>query len=172
MEQFAISFSRESYWPKGWTHNSCIGKQIPYHWATQGHLYGTVQFSLVPQSCPTLFDPMDCSTPGLPVHCQLPEFTQTHVHWVGDAMQPSHPLSFPSPSVFNPSQHQGLFQWVSTVTGAQRDKDIGARIGALVKKDVYVEGVVMGSGSKARCEFGPPFLPWWPEFIQMLKSSR
>ena len=118
------------------------------------------------------FWPHDCSTPGLPVHHQLPEFTQTHVHWVGDAIQPSHPLSFPSPSAFNPSQHQGLFQWVSTVTGAQRDKDIGARIGASVKKDVYVEGVVMGSGSKDRCEFGPPFLPWWPEFIQMLKSSR
>ena len=56
--------------------------------------------------------PMDCSTPGLPVHCQLPEFTQTHVHWVCDAIQPSHPLSSPPPA-FNLSQHQGLFQWVS-----------------------------------------------------------
>ena len=54
---------------------------------------------------------MDCSTPGLPVHHQLPEFTQTHVHWVGDAIQPSHPLSSPSPPVPNPSQHQSLFQW-------------------------------------------------------------
>ena len=57
---------------------------------------------------------MDCSTPGLPVHHQLPEFTQTHVHWVGDASQPSHPLSSPSPPAFNLSQHQGLFQWVSS----------------------------------------------------------
>ena len=57
---------------------------------------------------------MECSTPGLPVHHQLPEFTQTHVHWVSDAIQPSHPLSFPSPPTFNLSQHQGLFQWVSS----------------------------------------------------------
>ena len=70
------------------------------------------QFSSVAKSCPTLCDPMNCSTPGLPVHQQLPEFTQTHVHWVGDAIQPSHPLSFPSPPAPNPSQHEGLFQWV------------------------------------------------------------
>ena len=57
---------------------------------------------------------MDCSTPGLPVHHQLPELTQTHVHWVGDAIQPPHPLSSPSPPARNPSQHQGLFQWVSS----------------------------------------------------------
>ena len=57
---------------------------------------------------------MDCSTPGLPVHHPLPELTQTHVHWLGDASQPSHPLSFPSPSAFNLSQHQGLFKWVSS----------------------------------------------------------
>ena len=58
---------------------------------------------------------MDCSTPGLPVHHQLPEFTQTHVHRVGNAIQPSHPLSSPSPPAFNLSQHQGLFQWVSSL---------------------------------------------------------
>ena len=69
-----------------------------------------VQFSSVAQSCPTLCNPMNCSTPGLPVHHQLPEFTQTHVHRVGDAIQPSHSLSSPSPSAFNFSQHQGLFQ--------------------------------------------------------------
>ena len=72
------------------------------------------QFSSVAQSCPTHFDPMDCSTPGLPVHHQLLEFTQTHVHWVGDVIQPSHPLSSPSPPALNLSQHQGLFQWVSS----------------------------------------------------------
>ena len=65
------------------------------------------------QSCPALCDPMDCSTPGLPVHQQLPELTQTHGHWVGDAIQPSHPPSSPSPPAFNLSQHQGLFKWVS-----------------------------------------------------------
>ena len=73
----------------------------------------SVQLSSVTQSCPTLCDPMDCSTPGLPVHHQFPEFTQTHVHRVGDAIQPSHPLSSPSPA-FNLSQHQGLFRWVSS----------------------------------------------------------
>ena len=64
----------------------------------------------VVQSCPTLFDPVDCSTPGLPVHHQLPESTQTHVHRVGDAIQPFHPLLSPSPPAFNLSQHQSLFQ--------------------------------------------------------------
>ena len=70
----------------------------------------SVQFSSVAQSCPTLCNPMNCSTPGLPVHHQLLEFTQTHVHWVGDAIQPFHPLSSPSPPAPNPSQHQSLFQ--------------------------------------------------------------
>ena len=70
----------------------------------------SVQFSSVAQSCPTLCDPMNCSTPGLPVHHQLLEFTQTHVHRVGDAIQPSHPLSSPFPPAPNPSQHQHLFQ--------------------------------------------------------------
>ena len=73
------------------------------------------QFSSVAQSCPTLCDPVNHSTPGLPVHHQLPEFTQTHIHWVGDAIQPSHPLSSPFPPAPNPSQHQGLFQWVSSL---------------------------------------------------------
>ena len=70
----------------------------------------SVQFSSVAQSCPTLCDPMNRSTPGLPVHHQLPEFTQTHVHRDGDAIQPSHPLLSPSPLALNPSQNQGLFQ--------------------------------------------------------------
>ena len=74
-----------------------------------------VQFSSVQSlSCVWLCDPMSCSTPGLPVHHQLPEITQTHVHWVSDVIQPSHPLSSPSPPAFNLSQHQGLFKWVST----------------------------------------------------------
>ena len=70
--------------------------------------------SSVAQSCLTLCDPMDCSTPGFPVLYQLPELAQTHVHRVSDAIQPSHPLSSPSPPAFNLSQHQGLFQWVSS----------------------------------------------------------
>ena len=86
----STGFSRQEYWS---------GLPLP-----------SVQFSSVAQSCPTLCDPMNHSTPGLPVHHQLPEFTQTHVHQVSDAIQPSHPLSSPSPPVPNPSQHQGLFQ--------------------------------------------------------------
>ena len=72
------------------------------------------QFSSVAQSCPTLCNPMNCSTPGLPVHHWRPEFTQTHVHWVSDGIQPSHLLSFPSPPALNLSQHWGLFKWVSS----------------------------------------------------------
>ena len=70
------------------------------------------QFSSVTQLGLTLCDPIDCSTPGLPVHHQLLDFTQTHVHWVCDAIQSSHPLLSPSPPAFNLSQHQGLFKWV------------------------------------------------------------
>ena len=72
------------------------------------------QFSSVAQSCPTHCDPMDCSTPGFPVRHQLPELTQIHVHQVGDAIQPSHPIPSPSPPAFSLSQLQGLFQWVSS----------------------------------------------------------
>ena len=84
-----------------------------HFWGEDSYLIGIskgVQFSSVAQSCPALCDPMNHSTPGLPVHHQLPEFTQTHVYRVGDAIQPSHPLSSPSPPAPNPSQHQGLFQ--------------------------------------------------------------
>ena len=80
-------------------------RTLPYH---------CTQFSSVAQSCPTLCDPMDCSTLGLLVHHQLREITQTHVHRVGDAIQPSRPLPSPSPSAFNHSQHQGFFQWVDS----------------------------------------------------------
>ena len=75
----------------------------------------SVQFSSVAQSCPTLWDLMDYSMSGLPVHHQLPELTQTHIHRVHDAIQPSHPLSSPSPLAFNLSQHQDLFQWVNSL---------------------------------------------------------
>ena len=83
---------------------------IPYN-----PIFSSVQLSSVAQSCPTLCDPMNNSMPGIPVHHQLPEFTQTHVHWVSDTNQPSHPLLSPSPPAPNPSQHQSLFQWVNSL---------------------------------------------------------
>ena len=87
---------------------------IAREWKYRRFLPLSVQFSSVTQSCPTLCDPTDCSMPGLPVYHQLPEFTQTPVRWGHDAIQPSHPLSSPSPA-FNLSQHQGLFKWVSSL---------------------------------------------------------
>ena len=78
-------------------------------------LLPVVQFSSVAQLCPTLCNPMNCSMPGLPVHHQLPDFTQTHVHRVSDAIQPSHSLSSPFPPAPNPSKHQSLFQWVNSL---------------------------------------------------------
>ena len=93
---------------------SCILPSIITHLKQSEIIILQIQFSSVAPSCPTPYDPMNCSRPGLPVHQQLPEFTQTHVHWVGDAIQPSHPLSSPSPPAPNPSQHQSLFQWVNS----------------------------------------------------------
>ena len=95
-------------------YSRCIhGERYSPHQPTPHHLVclsSSVQFNSVAQSCPTLCDPMNRSTPGLPVHHQLPELAQTHVHLVGDAIQPSHPLSSPSPPAPKPSQHQDLFQ--------------------------------------------------------------
>ena len=83
--------------------------------------FACIIFSSVTQSCPTLCKPMDCSTPGFPIYHQLPELIQTHVHRVSDPIQPSHPLSSYSPTAFNVSQHQGLFQWSQFFTlGGQR----------------------------------------------------
>ena len=85
----------------------CVGPSLHFPWF--------IQFSSVQSlSCVRFLCPMNGSMPGLPVHHQLPESTQTHVHWVGDAIQPSHPLSSPSPPALNLSQHQGLFKWVSS----------------------------------------------------------
>ena len=84
------------------------GNRELHHTPTQ------LQFSSVAQSCLTLCNPMNRSTPGLPVHHQLPQSTETHVHWVSDAIQPSHPLSSPSPPAINLSQYQGLFKWASS----------------------------------------------------------
>ena len=112
LERVTIPFSRGSSWPRDWTLFSCRFFTV---WAArEAQNIHSVQFSSVAQSCPTLCDPMNHSTPGLPVHHQPPEFTQTHVPRVSDAIQPSHPLSSPSPPAPNPSQHQGLFQWVNS----------------------------------------------------------
>ena len=112
LEWVAVPFLRGSSQPRGWTQVSRIAGRFLTSWATREE--GSVQFSSVTQSCPTLCDPMNRSTPGLPVHHHLPESTQTHVHQVSNAIQPSHPLSSPSPPASNPSQHQSLFQWVNS----------------------------------------------------------
>ena len=94
---------------------SLLGRLTKYYWIELRLYIYIIQFSSVIQSCPTLCDPTDCSTPGLPVHHQLPEITQPHIRRVSDAIQPSHPLSSPSPPTFNLSQHQGLFYWVGSL---------------------------------------------------------
>ena len=85
-----------------------------YTYINRKNLHVTCMRAKLLQSCTVLCNPMNCSTPGLPIHHQLPEFNQTHVHWVSDAIQPSHPLLSPSPPPPNPSQHQSLFQWVNS----------------------------------------------------------
>ena len=92
--------------------NSDVKEHTAY--VSSRRLIVSVQFSSVAQSCPTPWDPMNCSTTGLPAHHQLPEFIRTHAHWVGDAIQPSHPLSSPCPPAFNLYQHQGPFKWISS----------------------------------------------------------
>ena len=120
LELVAISSSRGSSQPKDQTHVAYItgrlfttdppGKPLRNITITLNLL----PFSSLTQSCPSLCAPMDCSMPGLPVHHEHPEPTQTHVYRVGDAIQPSHPLSSPFPPAFNLLQHQGLFEWVSS----------------------------------------------------------
>ena len=104
--QWCVSFRCRAKWPS--YKYTCI------HYFLGSVPIQVIQFSSVTQSCLTLCDPMNCSTPSLPVHHQLPESTQTHVHWVRDVIQPSHPLSSPSPPALNLSQHHGLFKWVSS----------------------------------------------------------
>ena len=113
LEWVAIPFFRKSSQPSDLTQAFCTAGRFFTIWATREAL-SSVQFSSVAQLCPTLCDPMNCSTPGIPVHHQLPEFIQIHVHQVSDAIQPSHPLSSPSPPALNPSQNQSLFQWVNS----------------------------------------------------------
>ena len=135
VSQFSHSVVSNSWWPHGLQHSrlpcssptpgvcsdSCPLSQWCHPTISCSVLFTLhdghdviLQLSSVAQSCPTLCNLRDCSTPGFPVHHQLPEPAQIHVHWVGDASQPSHPLSSPSPA-FNLSQHQGLFKWVSSL---------------------------------------------------------
>ena len=114
--QNCISHSFGDWWFEARVSTCMFGSGRALIWGVDflmwPHMIEGVQFSSVAQSCPTLWDSMNCSTPGLHVHHQLPESTQTHVHWIGDAIQPSYPLSSPSPPGCNLSQYQGLFQWV------------------------------------------------------------
>jgi len=109
-----IGFSRQEYW-SGLPFCSPVDPVLSELFTMTHPSWVTLhQFTSVAQSCPTFCDPMNRSTPGLLFHHQLPEFTETHVHRVRDAIQPSHPLSSPSPPNPNPSQHQSLFQWVNS----------------------------------------------------------
>ena len=116
LEWVAMPSFRVSSQPRDWTHIPWVSCTAGRFFTPEqlGKLLKRFQFSSVVQSCPTLCDPMNCSTPGLPVHHKLLEFTQTHAHRVGDAIQPSHPLLSPSPPAPSPSQHQGLFQRVNS----------------------------------------------------------
>ena len=114
-----------------------LNSNLDCHWASVVFLrcLWLFQFSSVQLlSRVRLCDSMNCSTPGLPVHHQLPEFTQTHVHWVSDAIQPSHPLSSPSPPAPNPSQHQSLFQWVNSSYWGGQSTGVSASASFLPKK--------------------------------------
>ena len=102
-----LSLTQWARWPDSYL-------WMRWHFSISQVILQSDQIRSVAQSCPTLCDPMNLSTPGLPVHHKLPEFTQTHVHRVSDAIQPSHPLSSPSPPAPNPYQHQILFQWVNS----------------------------------------------------------
>ena len=132
LEWIAISFSRGSSWPRDQTQVSCIAGRFFTIWAIgkSQYLLTITLFVLflilnflwqfvccccsVAELCPTPCNPMDCSTSGSSVLHNFPEFAQIHVYWVGDAIQPSHPLSSPSPPALNLSQQQGLFQWVGS----------------------------------------------------------
>ena len=116
--------AKSQTWLSNWTE---LKEKVHYTKNQDSHCK---YYCSVAQSCPTLCNPIDCSMPGFPVYHQLPEFAQTHVHQVGDAIQPSHPLSSPSPPAFNLSQHQGIFQWLGSLpSGVQ---NIGASTSASV----------------------------------------
>ena len=109
-----ISYTIDPWTTQVWTAQVHLHTEFFFLKVNVVCVFSFYQIRSVTQSCPTLCDPMNHSTPGLPVYHQLPESTQTHVHWVSDAIQPSHPLSSPSPPALSLSQHQGLFKWVSS----------------------------------------------------------
>ena len=128
-----------------------------------GHKAEEHQFSSVTQSCLTLCDPMDCSMPGLRVHHQVLEFTQTHAHWVGDTIQPFHPLLSPSPSAFNLSQHQRLFKCQFFVSGGQ---SIGVSASTSVRRALlpnkrFQQSVVGYKGESPFKGLGKAVFKWW-----------
>ena len=120
LEEGTVTHSSILAWESAWAeepgrlHSVGCKESDVTEWLSRAHHTVENQFSSVAQSCMTLCYPMDCSMPGFHVHHQHPELTQTHVHWISDAIQPPHPLSSPSPPTFNLSQHQGLFQCVSS----------------------------------------------------------
>ena len=125
-----FSFCKICSWKSRWIFSSC--SQHTYKFSSDRIKYLFFQFSSVQLlSCVWLCDPMNHSTPGLPVHHQLPEFTQTPVHQVNYAIQPSHPLSSPSPPAPNPSQHQGIFQWVNFFTSGGQSIGVSASASVL-----------------------------------------
>ena len=126
--------------------------------------------SSVTQLCPTLWDPMDCTTPGLPVHHQLLEFNQTYVHWVCDASQPSHPLSSPYSPTFNLSQHQGPFKWVISlhqVAKVLEFQPLHQSFQCIFRTDFLQDGLVGSPWSPSDSQESPPT----PEFKNINSSA-
>ena len=125
------------------------------------HISFFIQFSSVAQSCPTLCDSMNRRTPGLPVHHQLPEFTQTHIHRDSDAIQPSHPLSSPSPPAPNPSQHQSLFQWVNSSQEMAKVLEFSSLYSSISKKCITfikIKNLML--------------IPLWKKILQLAQMKR
>ena len=128
------------------------------------------QFSSITQSCQTICDPMDCSTPVFLVHHQLPEFTQIHVHWVGDAIQSSHPLSSPSLLALNLFQHQGLFKWVSSSHQVAKVLEFQLQHQSFQRTprtDLLQDGLVGSPGSPRDSQASPPT----PQFKSINSSA-
>ena len=132
--------------------------------------FSSVQFSSFAQSCLTLCNSMNCSMPGLPVHHQLLEFTQTHVHWVGDAIQPSHPLSSPFPPAFNLSQHSGSFQMSQLFASGSQSTGVSALTSVLprtLRTDLLYYGLVGSPCSPADSQESSPT----PQFKNINSSA-
>ena len=142
-----------------------------WHLNTKNSWPGCVKiFSSVTQSCPTLWDPIDWNTPGFPVHPQSQELAKTHVHQVGDAIQPYHPLSSPSPSAFYLSQHQGLFQWVNTLH--QEAKILRLQHQSfhwIFRTDVLQDGLVGSPCSPRDSQVSSP-APWFKSICSSVLS--